>query len=419
MKAEGPESLGLAPSPELVRLAHEQRGHSQALRRVDGAQLLPKRRVAERRWRAGWPLATFAVVAAAVAVLVARDFTRPLSYSLEGAQVSDHGIIEPGPAAEAKLHFSDGTELSLSSGAKAVVRHVDDRGARVALTQGVAHVDVLHRAQSRWVFDAGPFVIAVTGTAFTFGWIDAEQRLDVRMERGSVEVQGPLTEGSLTIRAGQHLTVRVRERETVIRDADAEAAAPGPTLPNPPPVETTGALAPEVTGPGRPPVTSRDTAECKATSSNWAALLARGNSTSVLQQAERHGIDCCLTTSSSSDLVALADAARYARRDDLARRALLAQRRRFVGSAAAKDAAFLLGQLEETGGRTASALEWFDTYLSENPRGDYASQALGRTMILVQRTRGDEAARPFASQYRARFPDGEYAAAARALAPAP
>jgi hypothetical protein len=70
-----------------------------------------------------------------------------------------------------------------------------------------------------------------------------------------------------------------------------------------------------------------------------------------------------LQTASSDDLFALADAARYRRRADLARSALLAQRRRFPSSPRSLDAIFLLGRVEElrAGGR-APAIEWYDEY---------------------------------------------------------
>jgi TolA-binding protein len=117
-----------------------------------------------------------------------------------------------------------------------------------------------------------------------------------------------------------------------------------------------------------------------------------------------------------TDLAALADAARYARRPDLARRALIAQRERYPGSMQARDASFFLGGLAEGQKNDAASLEWYDVYLGENTNGAYASQALGRKMMLVQRLTGPESARPIATEYLARFPDGPYAgSAARVL----
>jgi hypothetical protein len=445
MKSEERGAPGFAPAANLVRLVHEHRGDSAALRRIDGARLLARRRSFVRGARSAWLIAAaLLAVGAAAAVLVAHVVVRPLSFTVEGAGVTAGGVVESAPALEAKMHFSDGTEVSLAPGAKAVVRRVDAHGARVALAAGKAHVDVMHRPEARWLFDAGPFLIAVTGTAFTLGWAEMEQRLDVQMERGSVEVRGPLSDGPLAIRSGQHLIVLVRDRETIIRDLEASPAAGPATAPPRVPLQGASATgdpsvpvspspAPQGTGasPGSAPdalVTSEVTrdrpglapaTDCKSSSSDWNALVARGEFGAIVQQTERRGVDRCLTTLGSGDLAALADAARYARRDELARRTLLTQRRRFSSTAAARDAAFLLGRLEETAQRPLSAIAWFDTYLGESPSGTYASDALGRKMVLVQRVRGDATARPLAAQYLARFPDGAYAATARWLTQAP
>ena len=114
-----------------------------------------------------------------------------------------------------------------------------------------------------------------------------------------------------------------------------------------------------------------------------------------------------------SDLAALADAARYSRRTDIARAALSAERKRFAGSAQAQDASFFLAGLAEGSGQDASALGGYETYLHESPSGSYASQALGRKLLLVQKLHGLDDARPVASAYLARFHDGPYAEYAR------
>jgi hypothetical protein len=91
-------------------------------------------------------------------------------------------------------------------------------------------------------------------------------------------------------------------------------------------------------------------------------------------------------------------------------------RERFAGSPEARDAAFFLGGLaEDAGGTGGAALDWYDRYLDENGRGRYAAQALGRKMVMTQKLKGIEAARPMADEYLARFPEGPYAAAARKL----
>jgi hypothetical protein len=124
------------------------------------------------------------------------------------------------------------------------------------------------------------------------------------------------------------------------------------------------------------------------------------------------------TTASPSDLNALADAARFARRGDVAHGALIAERTRFPGSSQGRDAAFFLGGLaEDEPGSSAmkTALDWYERYLRESPNGTFVRPVLGRRMVLVQKLRGSAAARPLAAEYLERFADGPYAGNARKL----
>jgi hypothetical protein len=112
----------------------------------------------------------------------------------------------------------------------------------------------------------------------------------------------------------------------------------------------------------------------------------------------------------------LADAARYRRRPDLARSALLAERRRFPGSPRALDAIYLLGRVEESrASGIAEALAWYDEYLTRAPNGPFVGEALGRKMTLTDKLQGPAQARPIAEEYLRRLPRGSYAGSARAL----
>ena len=62
-----------------------------------------------------------------------------------------------------------------------------------------------------------------------------------------------------------------------------------------------------------------------------------------------------------------------------------------------------------------SALEWYERYLAESPQGTYASQALGRKLMIVHRIRGREAAKALALGYLNQYPKGPYARYARNL----
>jgi TolA-binding protein len=97
----------------------------------------------------------------------------------------------------------------------------------------------------------------------------------------------------------------------------------------------------------------------------------------------------------------------------VARDALIALRRRFAGSTPAKQAAFLLGRLQEDESASA-ALEWYGRYLEEEPDGPHASQALGRKMLLLHRQHAPDA-EATARQYLQRFPNGSHAANAKRI----
>jgi hypothetical protein len=399
--------------------------------RIDGAELLVDR-LGRGPWRRRSYLSARAVAVAVSLLGVVATFaigihefnrrtTPPLRCVVDGGRVVRAGLIEADPGVAPTLHFSDGSAVSLSPGAHASLQHVDALGARVALTGGSAYVDITHRPGAHWSFEAGPFAIAVTGTAFRFGWNAALEELDVDMDRGSVEVSGPLSDGGLALRSGQHLIVRVRDRETLIRDRD-------PAPPGGPPVQALAPLAnPEVgalpasASPSPPRGTSppRLPASYAAADPDWPAMLANGDFETIVRQAERRGLDECMATASTTELAALADAARYSRHDDIARRALLAQRSRFPGSAAARDAAFLLGRLEETVKNPVAGIDWYDRYTREGGGGTYASEAMGRKMLLVEQVSGAARARAAATNYLSQFPDGEYSAKARALSRAP
>jgi len=405
----------------LVDRIRAQRGHMPRRHLVTGAHALVARwaggpRGGKRRWT-WWAVAPAAALLGVVPLvwMLAHDAPRPIALVVTGGRLAPGGAVQPESAEGAKLEFSDGTEIALSPGARTQVRSIDRHGARVVVSAGAAHVDVAHAPGARWLVDAGPFTIRVTGTAFTVAWSPESERLDVDMERGAVEIDGPLSDRAIPLRSGEHLTVNVREGETVLRErgkapetttAALPAASAAPLPPAPPPASE----RPEAAG-GK-----RNSGGADRTDRRWAAALAQGRFETIVGAAERIGIDACLADANASDLGALADAARYARRTDVARRALAALRGRFPDTPAARDAAFLLGRLEETAGAPARACEWYDRYLSESPTGTYASEALGRDMDLLQATYGDGRAESIAEEYLRRFPEGTYAARARAIA---
>ena len=152
---------------------------------------------------------------------------------------------------------------------------------------------------------------------------------------------------------------------------------------------------------------------------SWSKRVASGDFRGVIADAEDRGLGATLSEAPLGDLVALSDAARYTGNSSLARDALVSQRKRYPSSADAKNAAFLLGRIAEGGGATGEAIDWYERYLSEAPRGAFAAEALGREMLATGRSRGPAAAAEVARKYLQRFPGGPYADQARKLAAGP
>jgi FecR-like protein len=411
-----PEPLDLsAGAADLTRLARRNLGHmsdAQHERGIEAVRGHAARRRGERRRRFLALGGVTTATAVAAFMLAPRVLHRmhegppPLALQVESGVIDPAGAIvprqeDPEPPA---LLFGDGTVIKLGRETRGRLAGVDGHGAHVAIERGSAHVNVVPKPHARWLIEAGPYTITVHGTVFTAAWDESQQRLDVNMEHGLVSVNGPVTNGPIAVRAGQALTVSLKRSEVLLRDLDQEDAAD---------LEAATAQQVQPPAPVRARVASKIVRAPRAKS--WTAALSAGDFDAILDDAERD-IGHVLASRGTEDLAALADAARYRRHDDVARRALLAQRRRFAGSPRAADAAFFLGRLDENGGRGAGpALAWYERYLDEAPRGSYVAEALGRKMIAVQELHGAAAARNVAEQYLRRFPRGGYAGAARAL----
>jgi ferric-dicitrate binding protein FerR (iron transport regulator) len=336
--------------------------------------------------------------------------------AIEGGRLIEGGYLSASGDSGIKLLFNEGTAFVLAPGTRGRLRAVTSDGARLAIERGTASFEITRNHEHQWSVEAGPFLVTVKGTDFSLSWDPQSEKFELRLRRGRVVVSGPVLGDDLALRAGQNLTVDLQKAETVITEARSEDAPDEGSEVAAPPVASAPAEPrahdDEAAPPSAPAILPKVDAGTPG-ERRWSVALAKGEWDLVLADAERDGIEATLQTASSDDLFALADAARYRRRPDLARSALLAQRRRFPRAFAAL---FLLGRVEELGGGGGSAaIKWYDEYLSQAPAGTYAAEALGRKMILSREASGAVAARPLADEYLRRFPNGSYAGAARAL----
>jgi hypothetical protein len=385
---------------ELARIAHENlHGDSEPARRDESSFLRVHQKLAERavsrrrRARVGSVLMAAMVVLSLTAWFGLRDPS--ITYTVvEGAVVDGDHIVGGNRTA---VRFSDGSEFALEPGADAHISEITPRGGRVSLVGG-ARVAIAKKPDAAWTVSAGPYTVRVTGTAFDVSWSPRDQKFEIAMQSGSVVVEGPLINGGIALKRGQRLSGGLGSQKLVVEDMNADArSAAAPAAP--PSIEDLKAT------PGVGPKAPSDF--------GWAKSVAQGRFADVLADAEKRGVDNTLATASLGELSALADAARYGRRPALARRVLLAERSRFPGSRSAIEAAFFLGRIVEDEG--GDAIGWYDRYLSESRNGSYASQALGRKMMLVYNRRGAAQTTSLAEDYLTRFPKGPYASAAKKI----
>lgn len=395
------------PIAELVALARRELHGDSVLSDAAGFARLEQRMQAPRRgWQHGWVAGALALAsAAALAGVVFITHDDAITFQVAGGALSRDGRIVGADATS--IRFSDGSEAKLSRGAEASIENLTEHGAAVVLKRGSMRVHIAKKPQAAWTVAAGPYDVRVTGTAFDVSWSAQAQTFDLRMQSGAVIVTGPLAPSGISLKAGQHLFGGVAEGRLTVEGNGAPSVPPRPAVATLEP-----ALEPKTptnSSPSANVPSPRGNAEPHA----WTRQVAQGNFTAVLDEAEQRGLERILTGSSLEELAALADAARYAGRAAVAKRVLLAERQRFPNSGPARDAAFFLGRIAEDG--AGGAVEWYERYVQESPRGPYASQALGRKMMLLYKQRGAAAAMPVAAEYLSRFPNGPYAAAARKL----
>jgi hypothetical protein len=119
----------------------------------------------------------------------------------------------------------------------------------------------------------------------------------------------------------------------------------------------------------------------------WRDAAREGSYADAIAAAEAVGFAGLCASLDPTALLELADAGRYAGRDDRARQALRVLRRRFPGTDAAAAAAFDLGRLgARDAARCGDASQWFRVYLDERPRGSMSEAARQRIDECAERS---------------------------------
>jgi TolA-binding protein len=313
------------------------------------------------------------------------------------------------------LAFDDGSRVVLASGASLRTEMVGPASASLELERGRAMVRVMHTRTTHWTVHAGTYQVAVTGTRFRLDWRPENGAFSVAVEEGSVRVSGGLLAEALDISAGQSLALEQGRAvggglvapEHAVAQVAAPPSEPSAEAPLPGLMPSPSDLEP-IVPPYRP-------APHRASAPSWRDQAEAGRYRDAMAEAERKGFDGICREAAGTDLLTLAEAARYAGRSDRAEQALKAARSRFGRSEDAAVAAYLLGRIAvENRHNYAEAARWFRTYLSERPGGRLDREAEGRlleSLAFMDRNTARQAARAYLQHY----PSGPHAAFARNL----
>ena len=357
-------------------------------------------------------VATCALVAG-IAVNAHRQKTQALTYRIgvdkDIAEIGSY--VSAPPASPLGLNFSEGSRVVLEPGARGRVARATSHGATMVLENGRASINVVHRADTDWQVLAGPYVVQVAGTSFEVSYNVATQTFELDMREGVVRVTGPGLAVPGEIRGTQRLLLAPGN------SGQPPAASASPVAPTV--KETT---TPEVTpsdqhvGPGDIQSNPGNSALIgkRKSSDSWSQLGVKAQHKQIVGLAERQGIDNALSSASGPDLFALANAARFTGKQQLADRAYRAVRSRFSSSGEASSAAFFLGRLHENS-NSANAIGWYEQYVAESPAGVWVAEALGRRMVLLNAAQSADAARKAAQDYLRRFATGPYAGFAQKI----
>lgn len=314
---------------------------------------------------------------------------------------------------ELPMHFAEGSEVVVHGNSRVHVESVDPRGASMIVERGSVSANIVHRAETRWGFIAGPFRVRVTGTELAVEWDPKREEFSVSVATGSVLVTGPLIEGGRKVGAGQRCRVAIKEERLEVTRAKAALRAEEP-LDGATEVVDVEALPLEedaqISTEGLP-----SAAELSAVAPRdlpkWQRLEQEGRYAEAMKAAAQLGVGTLIRSGNAGELMSLARAARLTGQHEVAGQSLRQLRARYSGSRQAATAAFLLGR----SAAPAEAAGWFATYLREYPSGLLAREASGRLIESLHRAGRFAEASDAARRYLASYPSGPHAAFARSV----
>jgi transmembrane sensor len=353
-----------------------------------------------------------AVAAAAALVMVSTAFIVYRSSPSSSLTVTVNGIptdpnerhwVHAPKEKETVIDFSDGSRISLKKDGRTRFIEITPQGADLLVEQGRLVADIAHLEKTRWRFFAGPFEVRVTGTRFSLDWDQQHELFSVTMEKGSVEISGPLLAETRALRAGETFIASVNEDRTEIvthpRNRNEKQSDVTP------PVEPAGRPTREIHG-------NQMIVVGASTKTDGSAPPATQSLT--LQPTKKHR-DIC-DGLDPTDHLEQADASRLSGKVTQAAKQYAKIRRCFPESSSAVLSAFNLGKIAFDSQRDwDDAARWFNKYLQEQRGEGPVREAMGRLMEAYVNGQQPQKARAIAHRYLARYPDGPHAVYATSL----
>ena len=216
------------------RLAHHVRVDlSEA--RVDRLWGRVSARLGEPMGGRGWVWATAAVCTAAAVFVVVRG--RGIDPGTQGTVASAWEGAQLETAADAlSVTLTDGSSLKVEPRSRVEVGDRTPSALKLVLARGRIACDVTHRPGRSFVVAAGGVEVRVVGTRFSVANEEAEggARVEVRVERGTVEVRGAGPGAEVVRIEAGHSWSQVTKTEALAGEESApEVEAPAPRAAGP------------------------------------------------------------------------------------------------------------------------------------------------------------------------------------------
>lgn len=365
---------------------------------------------ATRTWRtqgrppwAIWLLGTAAAVVPML-LMIHFDTAKPsISYAVEGINREPAASFIETDEDSATVRFAEGSVVIVSPETGMRVLQTRPHGVTLSVEHGQVRCNVVHQHATEWMVRAGPFEIRVTGTQFDTQWQPRSGRFELAMLEGSVEVSGPEISGAQHVRAGERLVIDTSEGTKTL-------TGNGGTLSLGSEPRENGDAGKCDAGLERTPSTDAAVVshvDAKPRSApTWQGLAESGRHSEAMSQIRAAGIDAVIEGSDVATLRLLADTLRIAGAPKLAQQVLSVLRDKYGTRG---ETAFILGKIAaDHFNAPVEALEWFETYLLEEPSGALREQALGRCLELEQNVGGQHTLER-ARQYLDTYPSGVFA----------